>query len=186
MWSTLLGAAISVHIRTGDKIIESDLPPISSYVEAVRQRIVARELRAAFLFVSSEDDTAITRFKHAALGASTLRGRIAHVASYDYHRPKLDCGATVAVPADEHAHQKDLRYARTQAMRDAKDNGTCPSLLEHAKRYSEPLALIALANLYLALESSHVICGPKSSNWCLLLRTLSARHSSFEFVGRAF
>ena len=57
-----------------------------------------------------------------------------------------------------------------------KNTTMCMSTLELkevSRNHSESLTLISILNLFLALETSHIVCSERS-NWCALLEDLAS------------
>ena len=170
------GSLISVHIRWGDKLVESDLKPVSAYMQRVLRIVRERQRRnhtrrPALVFLSSEDGSAIEMFEEAARQQSEFR-----VIKVAYERPRLSCGG-IDVKQLLGPQGTGAQRARgdTYSERWANVYGqgaSCPSLLSHARNQSVPLVLMSMLNLYLALEAGDLVCS-RASNWCRLLHELA-------------
>ena len=86
---------LAVHIRWGDKIIESELVPAATYLREVLALVRKHAIRRPVVFLSSEDAAAIGAFENAvALSSEAARLEIT-VISYKYARPAYTCAAAV-------------------------------------------------------------------------------------------
>ena len=157
---------IAVYIRLGDKILESSLLSISQYVDKVQSLVEKRHIRNPVILLSSEDANGITLFREVACPNSSC---LWPVVVYNYRRPSLNCSQASAATLK---YKRVLKSANTsKIVKAAALKGQCPSLQLYAAQQRLDIGLIALLNLFLALECRYVVC-LFSSNWCRLLLEL--------------
>jgi len=197
---------ISVHIRWGDKLVEQALIPVSRYLDKVFHIARVSGIARPVVLLSSEDGNAVDLFREAV--QEHPDGSRVSVLVYQYHRLKMNCGGiNVRKALGVHGTGTDKVFDRTGSYQEryrrvlAHDPGgdrrgeytrssangtTCSSILglRHLSRgHSESLALISLLNLFLALESTHIVCNSRS-NWCALLHALAGTLSHKPAVHR--
>lgn len=159
---------------------------------------VACRLVAPVVFLSSEDARAVELFHAAANASAAARAARVAVVSYPYSRPRYNCPGLPAERLERALIETGVPKQKGRSWRDAARrmgwsnhnvSGECVELQAYARRNQRagrdpPLLLVALLNLFLALEASHLICGPVSSAWCQLLRGLAqARHQRVTLLG---
>uniref|UniRef100_A0A7S0IY40 Uncharacterized protein n=1 Tax=Calcidiscus leptoporus TaxID=127549 RepID=A0A7S0IY40_9EUKA len=174
---------LAVHIRWGDKIIEAELVPAEAYLRAVLALVRKHAISRPVVFVSSEDAAAIQAFESAVAHSSEAAAHHLELISHRYVRPSYGCGQAGKTRAELLAGMENPSWTQRAArfnwghLRSRNSSKGCLSIgesMRHVRKHnSQPLGFLAMLNLYLSLEAAHVVCGPASSNWCTLLRTLA-------------
>ncbi len=177
---------ISVHIRWSDKIVEGDLHSVAEYLRRVLHIVARKRIEHPVVFLSSEDGSAITLFEEAV--ANEPRAAHIRVIKVNYHRMSMNCGGMNVSEAlgaggsglDADRFHRQLANGSMPNHRGRQHNvvsrGNCATLEtlrdSQQQQHAEDLTLISFLNLYLALESRHVVC-LTASNWCWLLQRMA-------------
>jgi hypothetical protein len=171
---------IAVHIRWGDKLVETELSPVTNYLDKVLEIAQRFRITNPVVLLSSEDGSAIELFQDA------VQQHPMSVLVYNYYRPSMNCGSINVRDAlgangtgTKRVWDRSGAYGtRYKRMRKSlyKNTTMCMSTLELkevSRNHSESLTLISILNLFLALETSHIVCSERS-NWCALLEDLAS------------
>lgn len=154
---TFNASVISVHYRIGDKLIESSVYPVQSYIRAVTHIAKKNAIKNPVIFLSSEDHTAIKLFK-----AHSPYPFFYH----PYKRPTFNCHSALNI-YNILAKDTSMRKFHGNYSHRAKQSARGNCAIDLKKN-----GMISIVNLFLALESKYVLCD-SSSNWCRLLTELT-------------
>jgi hypothetical protein len=150
---------ISLHIRWGDKVIDTDLLPISAYMDKVVHAVVEHNIASPIILLSSEDQYAIDMFQEAAAHNTTLTQRNASILVYNYSRPYYQCGK--------------MNKTELSSLRHARVGKAVPYGCNHLSMTtgSDSMILVSLLNLFISAEAPILIC-MHASNWCGLMEQM--------------
>ena len=163
---------ISVAIRWGDKIVDSDLHAISRYVKAVRHVIDKQNIQQPVVFVSSEDETAIRAFRAATEGLGWIVLWHEHSRCFQPESHNVYNYSRLLDPANEHDTHEAIISARGENFQGQYklfagrgwSNCLSPSNRLNIPGGTPRVALMSLLNAYIAAEATQTVY-TSSSNW---------------------
>lgn len=185
---------ISVAIRWGDKIVDSDLHAISRYVAAIERIIERQHIVDPVVFVTSEDETAIRALVNATSDTQWTILWHDHVRCfqpdnheiYDYTRLKDPDNKADSLESIISARGEN--YQGNYKLFSGMNWRHCTSTRSHGKlnlpNTEQPprVALMSLLNAYLAAEATHTVY-TSSSNWGrFILETKQSRSAPLGIV----
>jgi len=163
---------ISVAIRWGDKIVDSDLHAISRYINGVKHIINIQHIRDPVVFVTSEDETAVQAFHAAAEGLGWIVLSHEHSRCFQPESHEVYNYSRLQDLSNEHDSHEAIISARGENYQGQyklfarRGWSNCLSRRNNLNIPGGPprVAMMSLLNAYLAAEATQTVF-TSSSNW---------------------
>ena len=162
---------ISVAIRWGDKIVDSDLHAISRYVNGVQEIVRRRNIQNPVVFVTSEDETAVQAFHAATADLPWTVLHHAHTRCFQEESHEVYDYSRLQDVANEHDVEEAIISAQGENFQGkyklfaGRGWSHCLSKRNSLNLPETPrVALMSLLNAYIAAEAKHTVY-TSSSNW---------------------